>query len=49
MSQFERNIKYLVKHRVIYRSNPVNDKPTEKHSWGWYFEKIGRASCRERV
>ena len=38
MSQFERNIKYLVKHRIIYRNNPVNDKPTEEHSWGWYFE-----------
>ena len=44
MSHFERNIKYLVKHRVIYRNNPVNDKPTEKHSWGWYFEN-GTREC----
>ena len=44
MSQFERNIKYLVKHRIIYRNNPVNDKPTEEHSWGWYFED-GTREC----
>jgi hypothetical protein len=44
MSHIERNIKYLVKHRIIYRNNPVNDKPTEEHSWGWFYEE-GTREC----
>jgi|TARA_R100001463_G_scaffold49269_2_gene98990 hypothetical protein len=44
MSHKERNIKYLVKHRIIYRNNPVNDKPTEEYPWGYFYED-GTREC----
>ncbi len=44
MSQYERNTKYLNIHRIIYRRNPITDKPTEKFKWGWYYEN-GTHQC----
>lgn len=38
MSQFERRVDYLHRHRVNYRRNPVTDKPTEVFDWGYYYE-----------
>lgn len=44
MSQYDRNTKYLEQHRIIYRQNPINDKPTETFDWGWYY-KDGTREC----
>jgi hypothetical protein len=44
MSQYERNTKYLDNHRIIYRRNPITDKPTHKFPWGWYYEN-GTHQC----
>jgi len=38
MSQYDRNTKYLERHRIIYRRNPVTDKPTQTFDWGWHYE-----------
>ena len=38
MSQYQRNLEYLNKTRVIYKQSPINDKPTEKFEWGDYYE-----------
>ena len=38
MSQYERNKYYLNRHRVIYRRDPVEDKPTQTFEWGWFYE-----------
>ena len=35
---YERNLNYLVKHRIIYRRDPLTDKPTESFDWGDYYE-----------
>jgi hypothetical protein len=35
---YERNLGYLNKRRIIYRREPVNDKPTEVFDWGKYYE-----------
>jgi len=40
----ERNIKYLTQHRIIYRRDPLNDKPTESFDWGDYYEN-GTYQC----
>ena len=34
----ERNLNYLTKHRIIYRRDPLTDKPTESFDWGDYYE-----------
>jgi len=44
MSHYERNTKYLDKHRIIYRQNPNTDIPTESFDWGWYYEE-GTHQC----
>lgn len=44
MSQYDRNTKYLERHRIIYRRNPVTDKPTATFEWGWYYE-TGTHQC----
>ena len=44
MSHYERNTKYLDKHRIIYRQNPITDIPTESFDWGWYYEE-GTHQC----
>ena len=35
---FERNLKYLNDNRIIYRRDPINDKPTKRYDWGTYYE-----------
>ena len=44
MSQFERNMDYLHKHRITYKRNPVTDKPTEVFEWGNFYEN-GTHEC----
>lgn len=44
MSQFERRMEYLNNSKVIYRRDPINDKPTEKFEWGGYYE-YGTYEC----
>lgn len=44
MSQYDRNTKYLEKHRIIYRRNPITDKPTAVYEWGWHYEN-GTHQC----
>jgi len=44
MSQYERNYQYLVRHRIIYRRDPITDKPTETFEWGNYY-KDGTHEC----
>ena len=44
MSQYERNMEYLINHKVIYRQDPVDDKPTEIHDWGYFYEE-GTRQC----
>ena len=44
MSQFERNMDYLHKHRITYKRNPVKDKPTEVFDWGNFYEN-GTHEC----
>ena len=41
-----RNLEYLNKKRIIYRRQPINDKPTEVFSWGSYYED-GTHECYE--
>ena len=38
MSQFERNMDVLNRHRLIYIRQPVTDNPTEVFTWGNYYE-----------
>ncbi len=44
MSYYNRNTKYLDRHRIIYRRNPITDKPTETFDWGWFY-KDGTHQC----
>lgn len=44
MSQFERDFSYLIKHRIVYRRDPINDKPSEVYYWGEYYEE-GTHEC----
>ena len=44
MSYYDRNTKYLERHRIIYRRNPETDKPTQTFKWGWYYEN-GTHQC----
>lgn len=39
-----RNIEYLNKHRIIYRRDPITDKPTQVFDWGKYYEE-GTTEC----
>lgn len=39
-----RNIKYLHLHKIIYRSYPTTDIPTNTYDWGWHYEN-GTAQC----
>ena len=38
MSQFDRKMDILNRHRLIYIRPPVTDKPTEVFDWGSYYE-----------
>ena len=42
--EYDRQLDYFNRRRIIYRRNPVNDKPTEVHSWGNYYE-AGTYEC----
>lgn len=42
----DRNIKYLVDKRIIYRRFPITDQPTERFEWGDYYEN-GTRECYE--
>ena len=42
--QFDRNMDYLNKKRIIYRRDPINDKPSKIYDWGYYFEN-GTNEC----
>ena len=44
MSHFLRNKTYLNKHHIIYRRDPVNDKPNRVFDWGCYYEH-GTREC----
>ncbi len=44
MSQYERNMKYLNDRRIIYRRNPVSDKPSAIYEWGNFYEE-GTHEC----
>jgi len=44
MSQYDRNTTYLDRHRIIYRRNPITDKPSETFDWGWFY-KEGTHQC----
>ena len=44
MSHFERNLKYLNEHRIIYRCLPTTDVPTSTHKWGNFYEQ-GTRQC----
>ena len=35
---FERNLKYLNDNRIIYRRDPISDRPTKRYDWGAYYE-----------
>lgn len=30
---------YLHRNRIIYKRQPINDEPTAKYKWGWYYEE----------
>ena len=44
MSQYDRKLEHLNKNRIIYRQNPITDKPTQKFDWGDYYEN-GTFEC----
>ena len=44
MSQFERRMEYLHKHRVTYKRDPISDKPSEVFEWGSFYEN-GTHEC----
>ena len=35
---FEINLKYLNDNRIVYRRDPISDKPTKRYDWGAYYE-----------
>ena len=41
---YERNLDHLNRRQIIYRRNPINDKPTETFKWGYYYEE-GTYEC----
>ena len=42
----ERNLEYLNKHRIVYRRNPVKDKPTQENECYMFYED-GTYECYE--
>jgi hypothetical protein len=40
----ERNLKYFINRRIIYRRDPINDKPSESYDWGNFY-KDGTYEC----
>jgi hypothetical protein len=41
---FQRNLMYLHKRKIIYKRNPVEDKPTKEFEWGEFYEE-GTHEC----
>lgn len=39
-----RNMTYLNNNNIIYRRDPISDKPTEVYAWGYYYER-GTHQC----
>ena len=39
MSHYNRDTTYLEQHRIIYRRNPITDKPTQTFDWGYFYEQ----------
>ena len=35
----DRNMKYLIDNRIIYRRLPIKDKPSEVYDWGWFYKE----------
>lgn len=35
----DRNMKYLIDKRVIYRRLPIKDQPSEVYEWGWFYKE----------
>ena len=44
MSLNERNTNYLMKHKIIYRRDPISDIPTETFEWGAFYQE-GTYQC----
>ena len=44
MPQFERNLKILENKRIIYRRDPISDKPTAIYDWGKVYDN-GTHEC----
>ena len=42
--EYERNLKYLNNKRIVYRRDPIKDKPTQVFEWGYYYEN-GTREC----
>lgn len=42
--EYERNLDYLNRRRIIYRREPINDVPTATYEWGWFYSK-GTHEC----
>ena len=40
----ERNLKYLIDRSIVYRKDPVQDKPTQVFEWGSFYEN-GTFEC----
>ena len=39
-------LEFLNRNRIIYRRNPIKDKPTKIFNWGWFYEN-GTYECYE--
>ena len=44
MSHYTRDTSYLDRHKIIYRRDPITDKPTDIFEWGYYYEE-GTRQC----
>ena len=44
MSLNQRNLSYFLKHKIIYRRDPLNDQPTDSFDWGYWYEQ-GTYEC----
>ena len=46
MSHYERNLEFLNKRRIVYRRNPITDKPTQENECYMFYED-GTYECYE--
>lgn len=46
MSHYERKMRYLQSNKIIYRRDPVTDKPSQTFTWGKFYEE-GTHQCYE--